>query len=160
MVKQVKVIEFEMKSTDDTRQTIEAVRKTVKLSADLQAAIEKKYPGVKVKIKRAEGLPVHELVHHLLVSIDWHAVASGSEKAVSAFATTEFLKMVKKRVRNMFAAPVAQPEPPTSASSTAAPKKKPAKKSSTAKNVTTANKVVPKKASSVRKSPPRKSAAK
>jgi hypothetical protein len=50
---------------------------------------KKRFLGVKVKIKRAEGLPIHELVHHILVSIDWPAVASGAEKAVSACATTE-----------------------------------------------------------------------
>lgn len=160
MAKQVKVLEFDVKSTDRDRQTIEAVRETVKLSADLQTAVEKKYPGVKVKIKRAEGIPVHELVHHVLVWIDWHAVASGAEKALSGFATTEFLKMVKKRVRNMFAAPAPQPEPPASSSATTAvAKSKPAKKSARVKKVTAAKKTAPGKKAPAKRPTRRKSSA-
>jgi hypothetical protein len=58
------------------------------ISAALQASIEKKFPGVKVKIKRAEGLPVHELIRHLFVSVDGKAAKAGVEQAVAALAAT------------------------------------------------------------------------
>lgn len=73
-------LEFEVKSTDPDRQTIEAVREVVRLSPELQSIASERYPGVAINIQRAEGLPVSALVQHLLVSVDWHAVASGAEK--------------------------------------------------------------------------------
>lgn len=162
MAKQVKVLEFDVKSTDPDLQTIEAVREAVKLSADLQAALGSRFPGVKVKIKRAEGLPIHELVQHILVSIDWHAVASGAEKAIAQFATSQFLNLAADRVRNMFASPAAtQPQlPPADSVKKATAKGKPAKKTAAAKNATTSKKVATKKGSSSLKRAPKKSSAK
>jgi hypothetical protein len=106
---------FEVKSTDRELKTIDGVREALKLSGDLQAALEKKYPDakLKVKIRRVEGLPVLALVHHIIVSIDWHTVKVGIETAASQFATREFLKLAKKRVRGLFAKPASPPAPPT-----------------------------------------------
>lgn len=157
MAKQVQILRFEARSTDRDRQTIDAVREALKLSPDLQAVLEKKYPGVKVKIKRAEGLPIHALVHHILVSIDWHAVASGAEKALSQFATIEFLKLAKKRVRNLFASPALLPELPAPATAKkSVVKEEPAKRRASAKNVAATKKVAAKKSSPVLKAPRKK----
>jgi hypothetical protein len=128
MGKKLKVLEFEVKSTDPGRRTIDAVRETIRLSGDLQQAVEKNYPGVKVKIKRAEGVPVHELIHHLLVSIDWHAVASGAEVAIGQFAASEFLKLTKDRIRNLFASPVNETKPAARSAKKAPTKTQPARK--------------------------------
>jgi hypothetical protein len=161
MAKHAKVLEFEVKSTDPDRQTIEVVRETVELSADFQKVIEKKYPGVKVKIKRAEGLPIHELVHHILVSIDWHAVASGTEKAIAQFATSQFLNLAKDRVRNMFASTATQTKLPMGSSATnSVGKRKPAKKSTAVKKANSVKKTATRKGSSASKTISKKSSPK
>jgi hypothetical protein len=147
----LKVLEFDVKTTDPDRRTIDAVRETVGLSNDLQAVVEKKYPGVKVKIKRAEGVPVHELVHHILVSIDWHAVASGAEEAIGQFAASEFLKLTRDRIRNLFASPAASESKPAAA--------RPAKKAPT-KAKPASKRTAPKKASRPKAASTRVSSAK
>ena len=58
------------------------------ISAALQASIEMKFPGVKGKIKRTEGLPVHELIRHIFVSVDGQAAKAGVEQADAALAAT------------------------------------------------------------------------
>lgn len=161
MAKHVKVLEFDVQSTDPDRRTIEVVRETVKLSADFQKVIEKKYPGVKVKIKRAEGVPVHELVHHILVSIDWHAVASGTEKAIAQFATSQFLNLAKDRVRNMFASTATQTKLPVGRPVTnSVGEGKPAKKRTAVKKANSVKKAATKKGSSASKTIRKKSSPK
>jgi hypothetical protein len=131
MATESKKLEFEVRSTDKDRKSIDGVRETIALSKDLEAEIAKKYPGVTVKITRKEGLPIHELVQHVIVSIDWHAVAKGVETAIAQFATTQFLNMTKDRVRNIFTSPAAEPNEETKpATKKAAPAKKTAAKKS------------------------------
>jgi hypothetical protein len=125
-----KKLEFEVQSTDKDRKTIDAVRETISLSEDLQTAISKKYPGIRVEITRKEGLPIHELVQHVIVEIDWHAVAKGVETAIAQFATTQFLTMAKDRVRNIFASPTTEPGNETRPAEKTTPAKKPATKKS------------------------------
>jgi hypothetical protein len=50
-------------------------------------------------------------IQELLLRIDWHAVASGTEQAISAFATTQFLKLMKQNFRNVFTKPLASGSP-------------------------------------------------
>jgi hypothetical protein len=135
---QIKMIKFEIKSLDPGRKTIETIPEVENLSAELQAVIAAKYPGTTVQIRRVEGMPVHLVVQHVLLQVDWHAVASGVEKAAAAFATTEFLKLMKQKFRNIFTKPVDTgeqspqadahaPSPPSSASTKPEPTKKPDK---------------------------------
>jgi pantoate kinase len=150
MAKNPTVLEFEVSSTDEDRKTIEAVRETIRLSGDLQNVVAKKYPGVKVEIRRKEGLPVHALVHHILVSIDWHAVAKGAETAIAQFATSQFLSLAKDRVRNMFVSPATALEG----------QPKPAKKGTLVKKASSTKKAATKKVPSAPKSAAKKLSAK
>ena len=133
---QVKMtLEFEVKSLDPGRRTIETIPEVEKLSSELQAAIAAKYPGTTVQIRRVEGTPVHLAIQYLLLHVDWHAVASGAEKAVAAFATTEFLKLMKQKFRNLFTKKVdTREKPPQPVANASAPsasrsdKEQPAKK--------------------------------
>ena len=95
-------LEFEIKSLDPTKKTIDTVPEIEKLSEELQLALAEKYPGTTVRIRRREGMPAHLVIQYLLLHIDWHAVASGAEKAAAAFATTEFLSLMKKKFVNVF----------------------------------------------------------
>jgi hypothetical protein len=150
MANKSRKLEFEVRSTDSDRKTIDAVRETISLSEDLQNAIAKKYPGVKVEISRKEGLPIHAIVQHVIVSIDWHAVAKGVETAIAQFATTQFLTLAKDRVRNIFASPTADPNNET----------KPAKKSTPARKDASPKKPAAKNSSPTPKPTPKKSSGK
>lgn len=124
MANKLTKLEFEIRSTDSDRKTIDAVRETISLSEELQSTVAKEYPGAKVEITRKEGLPIHALVHHIIVSIDWHSVASGAEKAIAQFATSEFLTLAKDRIRNVFARPIAASKKKTKPAKKSAPTKK------------------------------------
>jgi|GEM_PF-5835581 len=124
MANKSRKLEFEIRSTDSDRKTIDAVREIISLSEELQSAVAKKYPDVKVEITRKEGLPIHALVHHIIVSVDWHAITSGAEKAIVQFATSEFLALARDRVRNIFASPMADVEKETKPAKKSAPAKK------------------------------------
>jgi hypothetical protein len=131
-------LEFEVKSLD-SRKIIDIIPEIEQQSEDLQRSIAAKYPGTTVKIRRREGIPAHLIVQQLLLHVDWHAVAAGAEKAAAVFATTEFLKLITSKFRNVFAKPAdteqkspqpgATPPPTESASpKKVAVKKKPPKK--------------------------------
>jgi hypothetical protein len=122
-------LRFEIKSLDPARPTVDAVPEIEKLSLELEAALGQLFPGISVKIRRAEGIPGLRELQELLLYVDWHAVKIGAETAIGTFATTEFLKLMKSKVRNVFAKRVphraAHPavgEAPTSAKSVQQPK--------------------------------------
>ena len=118
-------LRFEIKSLEPQRKTIDTVPEIENLSPDLEAAIAVKFPGTTIEIRRAEGIPAVREIQELLLHIDWHAVASGAEKAIAAFATTEFLRLMKARFRNVFTKPAASA---TSGSQAAATPSAPAKR--------------------------------
>lgn len=99
-------LRFEIKSLDQ-RKTVDAVPEIENLAPELAVAIAAQYPGATAKIRRVEALPAVREIQELLLHIDWHAVASGTEKAIGAFATTQFLKLMKQKFRNVFTKPVA-----------------------------------------------------
>jgi hypothetical protein len=100
------VLKFEIKSLDPSQPTIESVPAAEDLSSALQAIVGVRFPGATVKIRRAEGLPGLREVQELLLYVDWHAVKTGMETAIGSFAATEFLKLMKDRLRNVFVNPV------------------------------------------------------
>jgi hypothetical protein len=103
-------LRFEIKSLDE-RKTVDAVPEIANLAPELAVAIASQYPGTTAEILRVEGLPVVPEIQELLLRIDWHAVASGTEQAISAFATTQFLKLMKQNFRNVFTKPLASGSP-------------------------------------------------
>jgi hypothetical protein len=134
-------LEFEIKSLDPTKKTIDIVPEIEKLSEEVQLAVARKYPGATVRIRRREGMPAHLVIQYLLLHIDWHAVAAGAEKAAAAFATTEFLLLMKRRFANVFTKQAEAKEPEVEAgdastesgSSKSAPPKESAHESSSKK---------------------------
>jgi hypothetical protein len=107
-------IEFDVKSTG-TQKTIEAIPAIESLSSELQGIVAAKYPGTTLTVRRREGIPAHMAIQQLLLHIDWHAVAAAAEKAAAAFATTEFLKLMKAQFRNVFVKPTDSGEQESSA---------------------------------------------
>jgi hypothetical protein len=116
-------LKFEIKSLDPGRPTIEAVPEAENLSSELQATIAARFPGATVQIRRAEGIPAVRELQELLLYVDWQVVKEGVETAIATFATTEFLKLVKAKLRNVFAKPVPEPTPPAVATPTERPKR-------------------------------------
>jgi hypothetical protein len=107
-------LEFEIKSLDATRSVEVALPQVLELERDLQRRVTAKFPGAKVTLCRAEGLPYLPDIQHLLVHIDWDVLQHGAEQAAAGFAATEFLKLLKRGVQNLFAKRVpAPPETPT-----------------------------------------------
>jgi hypothetical protein len=96
-------VEFEIKSLDPTRSTSNAVLEVQNLEADLQSVVAKSFPTSNVRIRRAEGIPGLPELQHILLHIDWEAVAKGVEISIASFATTEFLTLIKNRVKNLSA---------------------------------------------------------
>jgi len=97
------VLRFEIKSIDPGRTTVNAVPEIERLSSELQAAVDGEFPGARLRIRRAEGIPVLRELQELILQIDWHAVTTGAETALGSFVATEFLKLVKSKIRNVFA---------------------------------------------------------
>ena len=113
------VLKFEIKSLDPSLATIESVPAAEALASDLQAIVAARYPGATVEIRRAEGIPGLREVQELLLHVDWHAVRAGAETAIGSFAATEFLKLMKAKLRNIFVKPV--PGQSSSANTSATP---------------------------------------
>src|SRR5215468_5688468 len=109
------VLRFEIKSLDPDRPILDAVPAAENLSAELEATLAERYPGVTVEIRREEGIPGARELQELLLYIDWHLVKDAVETAAAGWATTEFLKLAKKRLRNVFAKPVADQGAPATA---------------------------------------------
>jgi hypothetical protein len=133
-------LEFEIKSLDATRSVEVALPQVLALEPDLQRLVAAKFPGVKVSLRRAEGLPYLPDIQHVLLQIDWDVVRRGAEQAAATFAATEFLKLLKIGVQNLFAKKI-----PTSAETPAEGQKKrtkpkPASKKSKKKNTKTKGK--------------------
>ena len=106
-------LEFEIKSLDQ-RQTSDWIPEIEGASGALETAIAARYPAATITISRKEGTPVHAVIQYLLLNVNWHDVALASEKAAAVFATTEFLKFMKGRFRNVFAKPKDTVKPATS----------------------------------------------
>ena len=100
------VLKFEIKSLDPSHPTIESVPAAEALASDLEGIVSVRFPGAKVTIRRAEGIPGLREVQELLLQVDWHAVKTGAETAAGSFAAAEFLKLIKERLRNLFVKPV------------------------------------------------------
>jgi hypothetical protein len=100
------VLKFEMKSLDPSQPTIEFVPAAEDLTSALQVIVGARFPGAMVKIRRAEGIPGAREIQELLLYVDWHAVKTGVETAVGGFAATEFLKLMKSGLRNVFVKPL------------------------------------------------------
>lgn len=92
-------LEFQVKSTDPHRSTSKAVAEIRGLGADMEAAVSNRLPGAKVRIRRAEGIPGVAELQHVLLQIDWNAVQKGAETAISGFLTTQFLTLLKNRIK-------------------------------------------------------------
>jgi hypothetical protein len=99
-------LKFEVKSLNKSRKTIEYVKDAQALSGELEHALAEQFPDAKVTIKREEGIPIAPLIQHLIVSIDWHAVMSGVEKAAASFATTQVLTLLKEKFQDLSAKPM------------------------------------------------------
>jgi hypothetical protein len=97
---------FQIKSLDSNQPILDSVPAAEGLAADLETIVQKRYPGTTVTIRRAEGIPGARELQELLVHVDWHVVKTAVESAVANFATTEFLKLMKARLRNVFVKPV------------------------------------------------------
>lgn len=95
------VVEFEIKSLDPTRSASKAVLEVQRLQAELQSVVAKKFPKSNVRISRGEGLPGIPELQHILLHIDWDVVIKAVETAIATFATTELLKLMKKRIKNV-----------------------------------------------------------
>ena len=117
-------LEFEIKSLDQ-RQTSDWIPEIEAASDALQSAIAAQYPGATITVSRKEGTPVHAAIQYLLVHVNWHDVALAAEKAATVFATTEFLKFMKSRFRNVFAKPKDTAKPITSEAATTVEPAKP-----------------------------------
>jgi hypothetical protein len=102
-------LEFEIQSLDPTRSTSQAVPEVAALAAELQSALQARFPGAKVRIERAEGLPLIPEIQHILLHIDWDVVRKAIETTAATFATTEFLTLVKTRLKNLSAKKVSAP---------------------------------------------------
>jgi hypothetical protein len=100
------VLKFEIKSLDPSKPTLASVPAAEDLTSSLQTIVGARFPGATVEIRRAEGIPGLREVQELLLHVDWHAVKTGAETAVGSFAATEFLKLMKDRLRNVFVKPV------------------------------------------------------
>ncbi len=102
-------LRFQIKSLDPDRPIIDAVPGAESLSPELQAILAARFPGVAVEIRRDEGIPFAREVQELLLYVDWHAVGVAVETTAAGWATKEFLKLVKAKLRNVFAKPAADP---------------------------------------------------
>src|SRR5205085_6128339 len=78
-------LRFKIKSLDQ-RKTIGVVPEIEKLAPELAVAIAAQYPGTTADIRRVEALPAGREIQELLLHIHSRAVASGTEKTMSAFA--------------------------------------------------------------------------
>lgn len=101
-------VKFEVRSLDPDRPIIEAVPQIEALSSELQANLATQFPGATVEIRRAQGIPGLPQLQEILLHIDWHATAHGAEEAAGAFLATQFLKLIKTKVRNVFAKQVSE----------------------------------------------------
>lgn len=100
--KRESILKFEIKSLDPAKPTTGSVPAAEGLASELQAQLEKRYPGAAVTIRRAEGIPGVPEVQELLLHVDWHTVKTAAEGAIASFVTTEFLKLMKTKLRNVF----------------------------------------------------------
>lgn len=96
------MVRLEVKSLDSTRTVADAMEEIEKLSPELQAFIEARFPGVHITVSRVEGIPFGPEIQHLMLQIDWHAVAKGAEGAAGGFVAKEALQFLKEKVRNLF----------------------------------------------------------
>lgn len=99
-------LKFEIKSLDSSQPILDAVPVAEGLASELEAILRDRYPGATVTIRRAEGIPGARELQELLVHVDWHVVKTGVESTVASFATTEFLKLMKAKLRNIFVKPL------------------------------------------------------
>lgn len=135
MAKTQQKLKFEVQSLSKTKKTIDYVKEVEALSSEVEKAVSEQYPGTTVTIRRDEGLPIAPLIQHLIVSIDWHAVAKGAEQAAGAFATTEILTVLKKKVQNLFVKPLDSGKADAEQSSKSGQEvKRPSKKKAVGKN--------------------------
>jgi hypothetical protein len=102
-------LEFQVQSTDPQRSSSKAVTEILKLSPELEAAISDRLPGATVRIRRAEGVPGLPELQHILLQIDWDAVRKGAEGAASGFVVTQFLNLLKTRIKLLYAKKVSAP---------------------------------------------------
>jgi hypothetical protein len=113
-------LEFKIESLDSTRPTSQAVPEVTALAEELQATLQERFPGAKVRLQRAEGLPLGPEIQHIFMSIDWDTVWKGVEQTAASFATAQLLTLLKDRFANLN---VKKVNTPTSS----APPKKPRK---------------------------------
>jgi hypothetical protein len=99
-------LRFEIQSVDPGRPTISVVPEAEDLSSALEEILKEHYPGAAVTIRRAEGIPGVRELQELLLHVDWHLLKTTTETAVASFATTEFLKLMKEKLRNVFTKPI------------------------------------------------------
>lgn len=123
-------LEFEIKSLDATRSVEVALPQVLALEPDLQRLVAAKFPGARVTLRRAEGLPYLPDVQHVLLQIDWDVVRRGAEQAAATFAVTEFLKLLKSGVQNLFVKKVPAPRETPAEGQKKRTKPKPASKKS------------------------------
>src|ERR1700722_7387148 len=105
-MKQDAVIEFKVRSLDPSKTADEIVAEILELTGPLGSKVATRYKGAKVDLHRKEGVPFLPALQHVLLNVDWHVVLKGAEYAISSFAVGEFLKMVKRKVRNAQVEPV------------------------------------------------------
>jgi hypothetical protein len=55
-----------------------------------------------------EGIPCARELQERLLHVDWHEVGVVVETTAAGWATKEFLSLVKAKLRNVFAKPVAE----------------------------------------------------
>jgi len=111
-------LRFQIRSLDRDRPIIDAVPAAENLSSELQAILATRFPGVTVEIRRDEGIPFAREVQELLLYVDWHAVGVAVETTAAGWVTKEFLKLVKAKLRNVFAKPSPAPASPSTAPAT------------------------------------------
>lgn len=95
------VLEFEIRSLDPTRSVSKVVPDITRLSSEMESALGEKVQGVKVRIRRAEGVPGFPELQHILVHIDWDVLRKAAEGAVASFATTQFLTLIRNQIKNL-----------------------------------------------------------
>ncbi len=117
-------LKFQIKSLDSNQPIIDSVPAAEDLSLELEAELRKRYPGATVTIRRAEGIPGARELQELLVHVDWQVVKTGVESTVATFATTEFLKLMKAKLRNVFVKPLGRKNSQATDNGTSLRKKK------------------------------------
>lgn len=125
------ILEFEVESLDPRVEVMQMVPKAQTLASNLEKTLAAQYFGTTVRIERAEGLPIHAAIQHLLVHIDWANIEAGALKGATAFATSQLLELLKKKLSNLFVKPAPQAKP--KAKEASKKKSAPAKKKQLAK---------------------------